>query len=179
MQFYLMNRQQRVKISETYSDWINSIKGVPQGSILGPLLFNIFINDFLFVEFNSNTYNYADDNTLISKELDISKLKVMLRNDCITAMEWFMQNNMKANASKFQLMYLSRNNDLTDSTIVIQDTEIQATNSINILGVELDQHLKFCTHVDEICFRTGKQINALKGISHHLEKDSKITIYNS
>ena len=179
MQSYLMKRKQRVKIGETFSEWINNIKGVPQGSILGPLLFNIFINDFLYVKFNSKTYNYADDNTLISAEYDTLTLKDNLRNDCITAMEWFKRNNMKANANKFQLMYMSRNNHEIDGHLVIQDTEIQASNSINILGVELDQHLNFNLHIDEICCQTGKQINALKRIRHYLEKDSKMTIYNS
>ena len=179
MQSYLMNRLQRVKIGETFSDWVNNIKGVPQGSILGPLLFNIFINDFLYVKLNSKTYNYADDNTLISKEIDIVTLKDMLRNDCITAMEWFKHNNMKANASKFQLMYVSRNNDLIEGSIMIEDAQIEPSSSISILGIELDQHLKFISHVDEICHQTGKQINALKRIKHHLEKDSKMTVYNS
>ena len=179
MQSYLMNRLQRVKIGETFSDWVNNIKGVPQGSILGPLLFNIFINDFLFVKLNSKTYNYADDNTLISKENDIDTLNDKLRQDCIITMEWFKHNNMKANASKFQLMYVSRSNEFNDNAIVVEDTKLQPLKSINILGMELDQHLKFITHVDEICHQTGKQINALKRIKHHLENDSKLTIYNS
>ena len=179
LQSYLMNRQQRVKIGETSSEWVNNIKGVPQGSILGPLLFNIFVNDFLFGTFNSKIYNYADDNTLISQSHDISALRNKLQNDCVSAMEWFEQNNMKANASKFQLMYLNRKNDLTDSTIMIGNTKIQASSSIDILGVEIDKQLNFKGHIDEICCQTGKQINALKRIKHHLQKDSKTTIYNS
>ena len=131
------------------------------------------------MKLNSKTYNYADDNTLISKDIDIVTLKDMLRNDCITAMEWFKHNNMKANASKFQLMYVSRNNDLIEGSIMIEDAQIEPSSSISILGIELDQHLKFISHVDEICHQTGKQINALKRIKHHLEKDSKMTVYNS
>ena len=94
-------------------------------------------------------------------------------------MNWFEYNNMKANANKFQLMFLSRNNVLDNCSIMIEGTEIKASDSINILGVELDQHLKLNMQIDEICNQTGKQINALKRIRHNLDKDAKNTIYNS
>ena len=98
---YLSNRKQRAKINSLYSDWYNVVRGVPQGSILGPFLFNVFINDlFLFLE-RTNICNFADDNTIYSCQND-------LRYDMVNFFKWFKQNSMKANPKKFQFMILGK-----------------------------------------------------------------------
>ena len=80
MKSYLTNRKQRVRVNKTFSEWDRITKGVPQDSILGPLLFNIFLNDlFLFVS-NASLSNYADDNTLYTFGDNIKKNKDNLRS---------------------------------------------------------------------------------------------------
>ena len=81
MRSYLINRQQRVRVNSNFSTWENIIAGVPQGSISGPLLFNIFTNDlFLFVP-NSYLSNYADENTLYTFSDNLEETKNTLRFD--------------------------------------------------------------------------------------------------
>ena len=104
---YLSERKQRVKMGNSRSSWNPLCKGVPQGSILGPLFFNIFMNDiFYFIE-KCGLYNYADDNSLMntspSKDVVIKNLK----HDCDISITWFKNNGMSANQSKFQFMLWS------------------------------------------------------------------------
>ena len=99
---YLTNRQQQVKIGDSLSSWSDIHKGVPQGSILGPLLFNVFINDIFYFVDQSSLYNYADDNTLSFATPDFRKLISVLETESNSLIDWFHFNCMKANPDKFQ-----------------------------------------------------------------------------
>ena len=100
---YLKRRKQRVKMGNCRSSWADLHKGVQQGSILGPVLFNIVMNDLFHSTNNCNLYNYADDNSL---SFDASSLQTVLDNlqeDCKPAIQWFGDNGMKANPQKVSI----------------------------------------------------------------------------
>ena len=98
---YLSDRKQTVKLGPPYSEWSNITKGVPQGSILGPLLFSVFINDIFHAFGRSSLYNYADDNTLSYAHHNVETVVNTLQQDCSSLLHWFQENQMKVNPHKF------------------------------------------------------------------------------
>jgi hypothetical protein len=176
---YLSNRKQRVKLQNTYSPWKDLTIGVPQGSILGPLLFNIFINDiFLCIDKDVTLLNYADDNTLVYSHVNRNDMIDKLEEASHQAIKWFKQNKMKANPDKFQTLYLSRNKN-SDVVFKINDVSITPDATVKLLGINFDDELNFSTHVSNICQKAGKQVNALRRLSNVLDAGSKLKIYNS
>ena len=105
---YLSCRKQRTKIGSTYSDWSEALRGIPQGSILGPLLFNIFINDIFFFIEKSEICSFAEDNTLYSCDRNLLRIKENLTFDMKNILFWFRTNLLKANTGKFQFIILNR-----------------------------------------------------------------------
>ena len=105
---YLKNRRQRVQINNKFSSLKEVIAGVPQGSIDGPLLFNLFINDLLLFSCFSTLSNYADDNNLFATGTDIKLTNQMLLSDFRTVNNWFYENFMILNPGKCHSCLLTR-----------------------------------------------------------------------
>ena len=101
---YLDNRYQRVRINSMYSNWNKIIFGVPQGSILGSLLFNIYINDLFLLCENSKMANYADDNSPYATEKEIDLVTSKLATDAHELVSWVSSNGLKANPNKFHMI---------------------------------------------------------------------------
>jgi hypothetical protein len=150
---YLTGRKQRVKINGIRSEWEFLERGVPQGSIWGPALFNIFINDLLLIlKGKCDVYNYADDNTLIVHHQNPSNVKSSMEDACRIAIDWLGQNNMKAKPDKFQAMVLSRK--MCEIEFEVENCVIPMRNCIKLLGIYIDNELK--------AFRTYQAINCKK-----------------
>ena len=90
---YLSGRKQRVKLNSEYSSFVNIDRGVPQGSILGPLLFNIFLNDLLLDYKVTDICNFADDNTLYKGEKYLQALKTIFTEGARQVLQWFEYNS--------------------------------------------------------------------------------------
>ena len=173
---YLTDRMQRVKLYHHKSEWRKLLRGVPQGSLLGPLLFNVFINDYFdFVE--CQVYNYADDVTLSCHSECPLIIKSKLENEAVSSIEWFRSNFMKANPAKFQTMTISKQDHKIN--IIVNDNIIESSECVKLLGVHIDNKLTFNHHVSVLCKKVGKQINALCRMSRYLNQKSLLKVYES
>ena len=109
---YLTLHKQRVKIGSSYSLWNEIKRSVLQGSILGPLFFNIFITDiFVFIE-KSKICNFADDNTIYDCGEDLSNILENLKHDLKILLTWYRINPLQAKLGKFQFMIFGKKNKI-------------------------------------------------------------------
>ena len=128
------------------------ISGLPQGSILGPILFNIFFNDLLEVLKNSDIYNFADDNTISVASKKRDTLLERLKNESESAVNWFRNNNMIVKPDKFQLMLLQKSTKkVIQEKLQIRSNEFKSENSVTLLGVTIDNRLSFDYHISKLC----------------------------
>ena len=100
---YLSKRWHRTKVNTSFSSWEELIKGVPQGSVLGPILFNLYLNDLVYLPDFTEVCNFEDDTTFHACDNDLNNLIKRLEHDAFLAIEWFETNNMKLNKGKCHL----------------------------------------------------------------------------
>ena len=93
---YLTSRKQQVKIDSSYNSWHDITSGVPQGTVLGPLLFNIYINDLIYFIEETDICNFADNNSLFTCDQKIERVIARLEIDIRSTLEWFESNMMAA-----------------------------------------------------------------------------------
>ena len=176
---YLSGRRQRVKISNARSTWETLAKGVPQGSILGPLLFNIFINDMFYFMEKCSLYNYADDNSLSNSAPSVDEVLSNLRHDCEISLRWFNQNGMEANPNKFQFFISSSCQNESIELKISDNVTITSEPCIKALGISIDSRLTFTDHISSCCAKAARQLNALSRISKNLDLKCRKLIFQS
>ena len=175
---YLTGRNHRVRIGNTFSSWLELILGIPQGSILGPLLFNIFINDLFDFLNKTLICNFADDNTLYSSGKSLDIVTKNLAHDTSMVLRWFSFNSMVANPNKFQVMFLGVKNNL-DICFETDGIKFSAENSVELLGILIDHKLTFSSHVETICKRASLRTKALLRIRRYLTLPKASLLFNA
>ena len=160
---YLKGRKQCVSIKGKFSMFLEILAGVPQGSILGPVLFNIFINDFIDIFKKTDPYNFADDNTLSAFSDNLSSLIEKLEHDSDKAIKWFVNNHMIANPDKFKAIVIYKDRrDTSGIKLNINNAEILSEKDVTFLGIDTANKLSFDKYISEICSKSSNILNALK-----------------
>ena len=174
---YLSLHYQGVKLGDTFSMWMGVSAGVPQGSILGLLLFNIFMNDLTYAIQECKLVNYADDTKIYLSCRDPQVVEVGVNKDLNNTMKWFRENGMLANPEKYQALRLGRTD--YDMNIECCKNKIPLSNKIKLLGVTIDNKLKFDAHIVSVCRKVGRQVNALNRLENILPVKTKEALYRA
>ena len=171
----LLNRKQRTKVGSSYSSWKYIISCVPQGSILGPILFNTFLCD-LFLEHEECCFaNYADDTTLYVVANNTEEVIENLTNLTQKLFTWFVNNQVKANHDKCHLPLSTQE----EANIQIANTTVKYSQSEKNLGIILDNKLKFDKHVENICQKASRKLNALARVTNYMELPKRRILMNA
>ena len=172
---YLSNRKQRTKIDDNYSSWSEILFGVPQGSILGPLLFNIFLADLFFVVKDIDIASYADDSTPFIVKNNIDNVIASLEQVSDALFNWFKNNRLKNNVDKCHVLVSTSK----PVGIKVGDYTIDNSECEKLLGVKIDVNLNFNDHISDLCKKASRKISALARVTPFMGLSKRKLLMNA
>ena len=176
---YLKNRKQYVKIEECKSELMDVVCGVPQGSILGPKLFIIYINDMIKTSKLLKFILFADDTNIFCSGKDVNELSKLVTRELDKLKNWFATNKLSLNVTKTNFMLFSRNADAVDIEVKIDDVIVNRVDATKFLGVVIDDKLTWKKHIETVKSKVSKSIFLLNRAKYVLSYDAMLILYNS
>ena len=161
---YLKNRKKKTKLGSNFSECLNILFGIPQGSILGPLLFLILIAYLFYLNYDLDFASYTDDTTPCICEKDFSSIINVLEPNVNTLFNWLQQNGLIANSGKSHFLTVPYGRRY----LKIHYSTIMSSSSEELLGVLIDCELTFHDHIARLCFKANKKLSALARVSEYL-----------
>ena len=175
---YFTDRYQKIKIGALFSSLLLIVLGVPQGSILGPLLFIIFINDLPYYMNLILSKLFADDTTFCIAGETIENAISRLKDAVLQLLEWCSFNRLDINWSKTHIMFIGNVNNVPSSIYINEKVSISVVTQFKLLGVTIDDKLSFVSHVSQICSKVNSKLHCLKRL-YYMPNDVKLLFFKS
>lgn len=176
---FLEERMQQTVIGSSLSEKIEVKIGLPQGSVLAPILFNLYINDVVASLKFSSIKLFADDALIMISGVDVNDMRDKLNSDLESFYNWLCVNRLKLNIDKTKYMFITRNNSLNVVNIKINSTVIEKVCIFKYLGIQIDDKLKFFERINYTVSKIAKKIYFMKRTCKYLRKYYKIMVYRS
>ena len=176
---YLMNRKQFVKFNEINSDFMPMVCGVPQGSILGPTLFLIYINDLCNASKILKFVLFADDTNVFYTDNNISSMCEIIAVELENLNKWFKANKLSLNVSKTNFIVFSKKSVSCQFDIKINGINIDRVYVTKFLGVLVDSKLNWVNHITYVQGKVAKSLSVMFKVKYLLNKSALYTLYCS
>lgn len=180
---YLQNRKQFVTIEGIDSERNDITTGVPQGSILGPLLFIIYINDLCSASTILDILSYADDTTLLGslETFDAMNPSESINVEVAKVSDWLIANKLSLNVTKTKYMLFHKKNKKipTNIELKIQNKILEQVDTFNFLGLDFDKEMCWKSQLNKISVKIMKTIGILAKLKNFLPQNILLTLYNS
>ena len=176
---YLSNRKQRVKLDNGYSGWLPTTSGVPQGSLLGPLLFLVYANEIDENIINSKVISYADDTALYFSSETKNDLIRNINTDLNVLTNNLKKLELKVNVNKTKLLLISKGKTGDFPEVKIKNEILKPVQEADYLGVTIDKNLKFKSQIQKVINRMSTANFSILHISKFLNKATKALLCNS
>ena len=177
---YLSNRKQCVRTKDVKSKFNHVKVGVPQGSILGPLLFNLYIDGITKLNLKGDLTLYADDCTIVMSDKTYAGLGQICQHNLDIINQWMSENRLAINADKSNYVIMDLNNRASLALdLKIGSQDLPKAYETKILGVVIDNRLSFKSHIDNTCNKVRQRIGVLKKTRHCLPVPALNLVYRS
>ena len=178
---YLSNRTQYVYYNNCKSEKLDVTCGVPQGSILGPLLFILYINDIVNTSNMLQFILFADDTTILFSDKDISSKIDLINTELKEVTNWFKTNKLSVNASKTNFMIMGTTHQTSkpknNIKVILDNVELSRVNKTKFLGVLIDENLTWKDHIDAISKTMSRNIGIINKLKHFVPKRILLSLY--
>lgn len=177
---YVLDRKQYVILNNVQSEIMSTEYGVPQGSVLGPLLYSLYVLNLKNANLEARYFMFADDTVLVYSGNEESQLNNVVNNDLARYQDWLYHNKLKININKTKyIAFKQKNKIINNLDIRINNLSLESVNFIKYLGLTIDSRLNWSNHIESVTNKILPMVQIIYRCRSYLSNKTKLSVYNT